>query len=161
MPSARCRSVAMPWPAADSRSGTRLWWMTLLAAPCSSDWLRLDTTSTLQHARSRDVLVPFSSTSEMRRSGATMWLAMTVFFFFCFSALPNRQAGPGLRWRQSSVLSLVFIFTYLMSLHFIQSSIVALCLPQPLLTSILLSKIVRRRKSHLKTWSNQFSVFVE
>ena len=72
------------------------------------------------------------------------------------SGLPF-QAGPGLRWRQSSLLwALFFICSYSTSLLFIQSIIVSLCLPRVLVPSILPSKTVHRRDSLLNTWPNQF-----
>jgi len=55
-----------------------------------------------------------------------------------------------------SVISSFFICSYSMSLLFIQSIIVSLCLPRVLVPSILPSNTVCRMDSLLNTWPNQF-----
>jgi len=67
------------------------------------------------------------------------------------------QAGPGVQWCQSSLSwAIFFIWSYSMSLLYIQSIIIALCLSQVLYPSILSSKTVCRRDSLLNIWPNQF-----
>jgi len=55
-----------------------------------------------------------------------------------------------------SIISPFFICSHSMSLLFIQSVVVALCLPRVLVPSILPSKTVHRMDSLLNTWPNQF-----